>query len=371
MRPYTMRQYYLDNLRWATVLIVVIFHLLWIYSWISDFYIVGLQVPAVIDFLYLVSYWMMPLMFVIAGISTSYALQKRTSKEYLKERFSKLLVPFIAGMVLVIPTVTYFARIYRGSTGNFIDQFIYFFTNFSAADQYAGGFTFAHLWFILFLFMYSLIIIPIIILYKKSKRNIPFEKTNFILLMLLFFIPLIGSYDYLIGLDIGGKSFCANLAFFLIGYFIISREEILNKIEKYKFITSAVAIALCTLLVLSYHGIRLDLPDFVQNMIIYLFIWSITLAFLGLGKSYFNFRNKTTDYLSASSFAVYIFHMSWVIGICYWTMLHIDDPVIQILVTLVLSLPATFLTYEVVRRIPVVRSLFGIKPPKKEPKTDR
>ena len=365
-----MRQYYLDNLRWMAVLLVVVFHVFWIYSWIMEFYIMGYENVFLRDLLYLINYWIMPLMFIIAGISTAYALKKRTPKEYLKERVLKLFVPLIAGIVLVMPTITYFARLYRGADGNFIDQFVYFFTHFSATDSYAGGFTVGHLWFLMFLFLFSLIIVPIAILYNRSKHKLPFERMNFLLVMCLFMIPLIASYDYEIGLNIGGRSLTENFAYFVIGYFVLSCEGILIKADKYRFAVSAVSIALCTLLVLSYFGIKLDLPDFVQNMIKYLFMWSTILAFLGLGRHYLNFRNKMTDYFSASSFAVYIFHLSWVIGICYWTMLHTDDPTIQILVTLALSFPATFLTYEVIRRIPVIRSLFAIKPPKKEMKTN-
>ena len=50
-----------------------------------------------------------PILFVLAGISTKFALQKRTKKQYLAERVKRLLVPLLFGTAILMPVMTYLA----------------------------------------------------------------------------------------------------------------------------------------------------------------------------------------------------------------------------------------------------------------------
>jgi len=62
---------------------------------------------------------MMPLLFAVAGMSSYYALRKRSTREYAKERTNKLLIPLIFGLLLIIPIQSYIAGLYFNGHANF------------------------------------------------------------------------------------------------------------------------------------------------------------------------------------------------------------------------------------------------------------
>ena len=201
-----MRKHYIDNLRWMCVLLLFPYHVFMIYNtWGENFYVKGPDVHPVMTFNVVTWPWFMPILFVIAGISTAYAMRKRSVGEYVKERVLKLLVPLAAGILLLIPAQTYFAeRFHNGYTGGYFAQYVLFFTKPTDLTGYAGGFTPGHLWFILYLFVIAMAAVPVILLNKKYKLLDRFDSGKLPLPMTLLFVilPLAGS----LVLDIGGKS---------------------------------------------------------------------------------------------------------------------------------------------------------------------
>jgi glucans biosynthesis protein C len=96
---------------------------------------------------------------------------------------------------------------------------------------------------------------------------------------------------------------------------------------------------------------------FLQTLI----MWTGVLSCMGLGKRYLNFTNPATAYFSASSFALYIFHQSWLVGIAYYVTRTTEPPWAQAAVILSACLAATLATYELCRRIALTRCMFGVK----------
>ena len=97
-----MRKCYLDNIRWITVVIVVIYHVFYMYNAEGVLGGIGqitkLTVQPYDIFMYLVYPWFMPVLFLVAGISSRLYLDKHTNKEFIKSRTTKLLVPSTIGL---------------------------------------------------------------------------------------------------------------------------------------------------------------------------------------------------------------------------------------------------------------------------------
>ena len=97
-----MRKYYLDNIRWITVVTVVIFHVFYMYN--SEGIVGGvgkitsLSVQYYDIFQYFVYPWFMPVLFVVSGICSRLYLEGHTEKEFIKSRTRKLLVPSTIGL---------------------------------------------------------------------------------------------------------------------------------------------------------------------------------------------------------------------------------------------------------------------------------
>ncbi len=144
-----MRKYYLDNLRWLIILILFPYHTLLIYSSIGSYYFHVANSSIANAFILTFAPWFMQLLFAIAGITTYYSLKRRDAKQYLEERVSKLLLPSVAGVILVIPVSVYFGYLYNGYTGNFLSFMLYHFTN--ALQNIGSGLLIGPLWFLLYL----------------------------------------------------------------------------------------------------------------------------------------------------------------------------------------------------------------------------
>jgi len=325
----------------------------------EDFYIEGQSIFGTSAFIATLSPWFMPLLFTLAGISSYYALQKRTPLAYMKERILKLLIPLLAGILLIVPAQTYIAeRFHNGYTGGYLYQYVMFFAGPTDLTGTRGGFTPAHLWFILFLFGISMIALPIMIAYQKKQFNM--DKMPLILLISMFVLPFLLNPI----LDVGhsaGRYF----GYFILGYLFLSADILLEKLDKYR-IYLLIAVTVCMignwfLFYFYLHGGGFNVPQFVFDIFHAFYGWIAILTVLGLGRHYCNFRNKITDYLASASFPVYIFHQSWVIVVAYWIFMLTDSAFAQILLIISASFILTYATYEICRRVPGLRFLFGIK----------
>lgn len=97
-----IRKDYLDNIRSATIVLVVIYHVAYIFNSagvISNISVKGIQ--AIDSICYFLYPWFMCLLFLLAGISTRYSLQTRSAKQFAQERVQKLIVPLLGGAFLL------------------------------------------------------------------------------------------------------------------------------------------------------------------------------------------------------------------------------------------------------------------------------
>ena len=97
-----MRKNYLDNIRWFTVVLVVIYHVFYMYNAEGIVGVVGkitnLDVQYYDVFQYVVFPWFMVILFMVSGISSKLYLDNHTNKEFIKSRTRKLLVPVTIGL---------------------------------------------------------------------------------------------------------------------------------------------------------------------------------------------------------------------------------------------------------------------------------
>ena len=104
------RKYFIDNIRWATVLLVLLYHVCYNFNAEGVFGALGgfseVQYQDII--LYLLNPWFMALLFLVAGISSRYALEQRPPHDFLRSRTRKLLVPSTIGLFVFQWILGYF-----------------------------------------------------------------------------------------------------------------------------------------------------------------------------------------------------------------------------------------------------------------------
>jgi len=360
-----VRLHYIDNLRWMSILVLFPFHAAFIFcaGWYGYYVLSDSPSPLAHLFTVSVEPWIMPLLFCIAGISTKFALEKRPPLVYLKERVTKLLVPFLAGLVLICPVIAYYAlKFHTGYTGDFAGAFVHFFSsmqNMPDLNGLTGDFSVDHLWFILFLFIISVMALGMILLgrrlpgfhFSPGRATLPVLVLLFIPVWLLNFA----------GLNVTGYSIMAYFTLFLIGYGLLAMEPVQALLEKYRAVLLAAWILL-TIGVMWTGGILFGHSEvFWGSCAFYVLTgWIGVLALMGAGRHFFNTANSFTAYMGPASYPVYIIHQAILVAIAYYVLMLAIPPALQFLAIVILSFLLTFACYEIIRRIPVIRALFGI-----------
>lgn len=353
-----MRKYYIDNLRWITILLLIPYHTAMAWNvWNESNYIFFSGNKVISSIIVFLSPYFMPLLFLLAGISTKFALQKRTIKKYISERVRKLLIPFVFGTLLLMPVMTYIAdRFNFGYEGNLFTHYSVFFTKFTDLTGADGGFSVGQFWFILYLFVISILSLGIIALQKKvfpkHKRNIPL----WLICILGLPLPLLSEL-----LSIGGKSLVEYTYIFLVGYYVFSNDSIVNKIEKFKWFFLFIGLCAATLNVYLFIWSDTSYP-LVNTAVKFIAEWFMLIALLGIGKKYLNSCSKISVYMSQRSFAFYILHFIWVVLFQYLFADILSDNIeLLYIVPIILAYCTTFLSCEICIRITFLCSLMGLK----------
>lgn len=224
------RKHYIDNLRNITILLLFPVHTFMVWNdFGSRFYIWMGENRLLSTMIVLVNPWFMPILFVLAGISVRFALQKRTVSEFIRQRVRKLMIPFVFGLLFLVPFQALYARKYfDGYSGGLLDHWKYFFTHLTDLTGYDGAFTPGHLWFILFLFVISMISLFFFRMIPYERLAIKVERIP-AFGILLFFLPV--WLMYYLG-NFGGFSIGKNLMLYLIGYYVLSNDPVMERLEK-------------------------------------------------------------------------------------------------------------------------------------------
>lgn len=110
------RLYFFDNLRACVIVLVIVLHgsityMAYAPTW---WYVLDPQNSAFFTWLVmLIDVPIMPILFFIAGYFALPALQKRGVKRFLQEKFVRLGIPWIFGVVFLAPLVTYLIYVSR------------------------------------------------------------------------------------------------------------------------------------------------------------------------------------------------------------------------------------------------------------------
>lgn len=352
-----MRKHYIDNLRWITILLLVPYHAAMAWNvWNEPTYIYFNGSKVISSIVVFLSPYFMPLLFLLAGISTRFALQKRSVRQYLGERSRKLLLPFLCGTLFLMPVMTYFAdKFNNGYDGRFYRHYGVFFTKFTDLTGADGGFSIGQFWFVLYLFLISVLAVGVIALQKKV---LPEHKNDLSLLVLCALglpLPLCSEL-----LSIGGKSLVEYAYIFLVGYYVFANDNTVEKTEKYKRLFLLIGLTASVLNVYLFIWSDVQIP--LLNMIAkYVSEWFMMLTLIGFGKRYLNGSGKLSAYMTRRSFPFYSFHFIWVVLFQYslYGCLGSNTFLLYAL-PVILSYCATFLCCELCIRIPFLRFSCGL-----------
>jgi len=324
----------------------------------------------------LVHQWHMPLLFLLAGMATWFALNFRTAGQYAAERVKRLVVPLVFGTLVVVPPQMYFQRL---SEGRFQGSYLAFYPHFFDGLYPSGNFTYNHLWFILYLVVFSMLSLPLLVRLNReagrrftSRLAAACQKPSVIF---LFAMPVAitevifrASYPGLQTLISDWANFTQYLYLFILGFVICSDGRFWRAVERHGLVALVCGIVTVSIGVGLHVAGKAPARGYSVGWSLYMVLrafnaWFWMIAILSAGMKYLSFGNGLLRYVREGSYPFYVLHQTVLIAIGFYVMRWNTGVMVRYLTLVVATLIATTLVYDVVvRRTRVTRFLFGMKP---------
>ena len=388
------RLYYLDWLRVLAILLVFLIHCSKIFDYHTTVVANAVKSPVLSAFRDFVLLWIMPFFFVLSGAAVFLSKSSEKAGAFIKSRCLRLLVPLVfVGTFIINPLYVYIERLFSGqATGGF---FRWYPQYFHGIYGFGGNFVplgqGTHLWYLEFLFLYSLILLPLFVRSKKrgtsalARLSIHFEGP-WALFFLFLPISAVAAAFEILGLGgvraMGGWDPISYLLFFIYGYIVFSNAKIGETIEKTSPIYLAVAIVLTALLLDTHFGFVLNIPGLTRhdlqnegallplNQSLWvavqalrgLLAWCWMIGLLGLGRRFLNFNRKFLAYANEAVLPFYILHHAVIYIVGYHVIQWNASIGLKFTAIAVTSFIIIMAVYELlIRRINVLCFLFGMK----------
>ena len=343
------RRYDIDWLRVIAIGLLLIYHIgIGFQPW--GVFIGFIQNDKSIEALWIpmtmINIWRIPLLFFVSGMGVSFALRKRNWKQLLKERAGRILLPFLFGLFFIVPIHSLIWQKY-----------------YHQDIQYTPGP--GHLWFLANIFIYVVLLLPVFIFLKKNIQgrmirvlqktyshplgiltvSIPFMLETILVRPETYELYALTLHGFLLGF----------LAFFFGFTFVLTGNAFWQTAARWRWMFLSAGLI--------FYGIRLSVfdleaPGYLMALESNAWIFSI----FGFANRYLNHSSKTLSYLSEAAYPVYIIHMIFLyLASLLIFPLEIPAP-LKFMLTIILTGTGCFITYEyLIRRMPVLRPLFGLK----------
>lgn len=294
--------------------------------------------------------WRIPLLFFVSGMGVYFSMRKRNWKELLKERSLRILVPFIAGTLFIVPLQSLLWQVYY--------------------NQELTPMIFpAHLWFLGNIFSYVLLLLPVLYYLKRNEERLKskFAKVlNHPVKLIFFTVPF--ALAALVANPESYATYAFNLHGYLLGFiafflgyaFVYSGEVFWATVSTWKWAFTAFGATLYFIR-LAYFDMEGPLYLMSLEMIVWIY------AIMGIGHSYLRFSNRRLTYLSEAAYPVYIVHWLFIHLAAFWLFPMELSAWIKLLGVIVITFGGSLALYHfVIRPVRILRPLFGLKTKKKQ-----
>ncbi|MDO1512479.1 acyltransferase family protein [Maribacter confluentis] len=315
--------------------------------------------------------WRLPILFLISGMGTYYAFSKRTLLEFNKERFLRLGVPLLFGMLVIVPPQIYFERL---AENQFHGSYLEYLGTIAYKGVYPeGNISWHHLWFLPYLLIFSILLSPVFIFLKHRKNKLiswtkgilhkPLGPYIFIIPLYLLEAFMEPFFDITHDLLNDWFNFTSSMTLFFFGFVLVANEEVfwiaLSKIRQ-----KALRFG-----ILGFIGLLLiwQLEDgyvvhFTEAFLKVFNFWSWILVLLGYAATYKNKPSKYLNYANRGVYPFYILHQTVTIALAY----YVKDLNWGLLTKSFVLIIGTFLIcwliyHFIILKIKILHPLFGLK----------
>lgn len=321
--------------------------------------------------------WRLPLIFVVSGMATRFALANLSVRQFAKTRILQLIIPVVSWVLISIALTDALSSSENSSP---IERYGFSKPSFDFVMKCG------HLWYVLVLLAYTIILLPILVYLRDHPHNrflsivrrLVKKRFGIYLPAVFFFLNLLPLDPMELVQFVQTVPFSVNASnhalMFLTGYvFICVREEFYAALICIKIPALTIgAIAFFAFMQLKgayfHFGNNFVLHSSPRISLLNLFgvlcMWSWVLAVFSLSLRYMNRSSSTLTYVSERVFPIYIFHHMFVAPdspLMHWSS-KIDNSWIAFGIVSFTVLLVCWMLCELVRRIPILNIALSCRP---------
>lgn len=346
------RKTYLDNLRWATVVLVLIYHAFYYFNaqGVPGGFAPFSQVQYQDAMLYFVYPWFMVLLFVIAGISARYALQKRSGREFFRDRTVKLLVPSTLGLFVFYWIPGWF-NVWMSGGWELMPGDLPLVARYLISAASGIG----PLWFAQLLWVFSGLLLLLRKLDKKDRLFGCFQNMN--AWSALIFLPLIWASAQILNTPVVTVyRFGIYFTAYLLGYYVFAHEKIQDSLGKNAVPFALAGVILGIIYTWHYFGTNYAEDACLKSVFTAVYLWIAVLAVLGAGKRWFDCERRFCRFMTRQSSGIYMLHCPVMAFVCCGLRFALGFPAAAVYILgIILALGLSLGLNEILSRIPVIR----------------
>jgi glucan biosynthesis protein C len=381
--PDEARRYDIDWLRVIAMLGIFLLHAMHLFDEGTDWHLRNADQSSLVLILRgLIDIWAIPTFLVLSGAGAWFALRRRSGARFLVERVRRLVIPlYTVGLfAIVLPQIYFdaFTNGYRGSFGGVIARSLSS-VRFDAGWPGLSTFFPGHLWFLQFLFLVSVSVLPIVLYLRSDSGQRAIYRVAawcshrggiFVLA-----VPIVAVRIGLMSVFLGQHSW-AYLAFyavlFVVGFTLMVDERFTESIRRNGWLGLILGIAgfaVLGLLVLT-QGYQMFNEPFSAMFVLYEFAvglgtWGWIVFLMSVTAKYLNRPSKLLSYANEAVLPFYLFHQTVILGIGWFVIRWNMGVLPKLIIVTVTSLAATLILYDTfVRHSNVMRFFFGMRPKK-------
>jgi hypothetical protein len=324
----------------------------------------------------LVNPWRLALLFFISGVAIRFATDKLPLRQFLRNRFMRLFIPIVFGMLIVVMPQAYVEMRFKGETEADLWRFFVDYATFRQDFSIITP-TWNHLWYVVYILVYTLLLAPFLtVLRRLSGRPADallsrIEARSALFLLVLPTLPFI---VYRLTLDPyfptthaladDWANHAHNLTILLYGFVVAKNPAFWRIADKAFGAAVVVAASLGALLLavrLGWTGLP---PDETLRIAVRIgrifYAWAVIIALLGFARRWLDRPNAVLRYLTGAVFPYYILHQTIIVVLGYWLIPYRLPGVGEATIIIGATLGGCMLGYEIIRRVQVLRPLFGL-----------
>jgi surface polysaccharide O-acyltransferase-like enzyme len=377
----TTRLYFLDWVRIIAFFILIVYHVgMYYVTW--GWHIKSPDAGTGPEpFMLMSGPWRLSLLFLVSGVASSYMLTRGSVLRFLHQRTVRLLVPLVFGMLVVVPPQSYFEVVekiaYPGSYGEFMAKYVSGYHGFCDKDGCLALPTWNHLWFVAYLWVYTLGLAALVAVlgerFDLLAQRVAAMLTGWKVVLVpaavlaLVRVLLVTHFPQTHALKGDWFNHANYFSVFALGALLARVPAFWPRLEAVRWPALGIAFATWSVYVVvwslpdsekSVEQLGMLLPLISANIAV--LAWCAICAALGFAHRHLQHDNAARRYLTEAVFPVYIAHQTLIVVLAHSLKPLKLAPGLEAVLLVVMTTCLSFAVFELVRRVPLLRPLFGL-----------